>query len=107
MRKKRKSYKFTEKKHSKRGVISFLMASLILAIYSGFIYQSYKGGGNVSAYYGGFGVMTMCVSFVTLVISATSLKEEDSFQLFPRLSLGVSILSVICWTGTYIMGFIM
>ena len=82
------------------------MACLILAIYGVFIYRSYKGGGNISIYYGGFGVMVMLVSFVTLIISATSLKEEDSFQLFPRLSLGLSIVSVICWTGTYIMGFI-
>ena len=35
---------------------------------------------------------------------ADSLKEEDSFKLFPRLGLGLAIISMGCWIGTYAMG---
>ncbi len=105
MRKKQRSYKFTKKKHSIRGLISFGLASLILVTYGVFIYLSYKDGGNLSAYYGGAGVMIMLLSIFTLVIAILSLKEENSFQLFPRIATGLSLLSVICWCGTYILGF--
>ena len=35
-----------------------------------------------------------------------SLREEDSFQLFPRLGLGLTLLDMVCWIGTYIWGFL-
>lgn len=106
MRKKQRSYKFTKKKHSIRGLISFALAGLILVTYGVFIYLSYKVGGNLSAYYGGVGVMSMLMSLVTLVIAILSLREENSFRLFPRMATVLSVLSVICWCGTYILGFL-
>uniref|UniRef100_UPI00405630ED DUF6142 family protein n=1 Tax=Agathobacter sp. TaxID=2021311 RepID=UPI00405630ED len=106
MRRKKRSYKFTGKKHSIRGLVSFGMACVILVIYGIFMYLSYKGGGNLSAYYGGAGVMVMLLSFVALAVAMLSLKEENSFQLFPRMAAGLSTLSVICWCGTYILGFL-
>ena len=48
--------------------------------------------------------MAMLVSVITLVIAAGSLREEDSFKLFPRLGLGLAIISMGCWIGTYAMG---
>ena len=106
MGKKQRSYKFTKKKHSVRGLIAFWLAYMILTIYGIFIYLSYKGGGNLSVYYGGAGVLVMLASIVTLVIAILSLKEENSFQLFPRMAVGLSGLSVFCWWGTYILGII-
>ena len=32
--------------------------------------------------------------------------REDSFQLFPRLGLGLTLLDMVCWIGTYIWGFL-
>ena len=104
MGKKQRSYKFTKKKHSVRGLIAFGLACVILMIYGIFIYLSYKDGGNLSVYYGGAGVLVMLASVVTLVIAILSLKEENSFQLFPRIAVGLSGLSVFCWWGTYILG---
>ena len=106
MKKKQRSYKFTKKKHSIRGLISFGLAGLILVTYGVFIYLSYKEGGTLSAYYGGAGFMIMLLAIVALVIALFSLKEENSFQLFPRMATGLSTLSVICWFGTYILGFL-
>ena len=63
-------------------------------------------GGSLSAYYGSAGVVAMIATFVVLVIAAKSLREEDSFQLFPRLGLGLTLLDMVCWIGTYIWGFL-
>lgn len=105
-RRRRNSYKFTEKTHSKRAIISLSMAGSTLLMYLIFIYLSYKVGGNLSAYYGSFGFLAMIGAVAALVVSLPSLKEEDSFALFPRLALATSVLSTLCWIGTYISGFL-
>ena len=105
-RRKRNSYKFTEKTHSKPAIVSFSIASCSLLMYLIFIYLSYKVGGNLSAYYGSFGFLAMIGAVAALVISLPTLKEEDSFTLFPRLALVTSVLSTLCWIGTYISGFL-
>ena len=105
-RRRRNSYKFTEKTHSKRAMISLSIAGCTLLMYLIFIYLSYKVGGNLSAYYGSFGFLAMIGAVVALVLSFPTLKEEDSFALFPRLALLTSVLSTVCWIGTYISGFL-
>ena len=45
-------------------------------------------------------------TFVVLVIAGKSLREEDSFPLFPRLGLGLTLLDMVCWIGTYTWGFL-
>ena len=104
-RKRRKSYKFTEKTHSKQAMLSAVLAGVSFIMYLVFIYLSYHGGGKLSAYYGGFGFLAMIMSIVALFVALPTLKEEDSFTLFPRWALCASILSTVCWVGTYILGF--
>lgn len=105
-RKRRSSYKFTEKTHSKRAIVSAAMAGVSLIMYFVFIYLSYSVGGALSAYYGAFGFMAMMIAMVALVLSIPTLKEEDSFVLFPRVALGTSVLATVLWLGTYIQGFL-
>lgn len=105
-RRRRNRYKFTEKTHSKKGIAAFAAALVILALYIGFLTLAFYGNGNLSAYYGSAGVLAMLGAVATVVLSIQSMREEDSFQLFPRLSLIVSILASVCWIGTYIMGFL-
>lgn len=105
MSKKRRSYKFTEKTQSKRGILAFLLAAVLLAVYFWFVYKAYKDANSVSAYHGSVGVIAMLCSVVVSGLSVTTFKEEDSFQLFPRLSFAASLLAVICWVGTYVLGF--
>ena len=88
----RRGYKFTEKKHSRQGILATVLALALLVWYL--------------AYYGSAGVVAMIATFVVLVIAAKSLREEDSFQLFPRLGLGLTLLDMVCWIGTYIWGFL-
>ena len=105
MRRKRRSYKFTEKTHSKRAIVSFALAAVTLVTYFVFIYLSYKEAGQLSTYFGAFGVLAMLVAIVATVLSITTLKEEDSFALFPRMALITSVLSTLLWSGNYMQGF--
>ena len=47
----------------------------------------------------------MAGAIVTLTLSVQSMREENSFRFFPRLALIVSVLALVCWGGTYLMGF--
>ena len=106
MRRRRRSYKFTEKTHSKRAIVSFLMAGISLVTYLAFVYLSYKAAGQLSAYFGAFGVLAMLVAVVALGLSLSTLKEEDSFALFPKMALITSVLASFLWIGNYVHGFV-
>lgn len=106
MRRGRRSYKFTGKTHSKRAVAVFAVALVTLITYFVFVYLSYQAAGQLSAYYGAFGVLAMIMAVVSLGLSITTLKEEDSFALFPRLSMITSIVSTLLWIGNYVQGFV-
>ena len=107
MGKRRGAYKFTEKTHSKRGILVFAVSVLLLAVYGWFVYMAYEKADAVSAYHGSVGVIAMLASAVAFGFSITTFKEEDSFRLFPRLSFVTSLLAVVGWIGTYVLGFIL
>ncbi len=107
MRRRPSSYKFTEKSQSKKGIVSFSIAVVLVLLYLIFVFLSFQEAGNLSTYYGGVGVLAMIFSIVTLIISITSLLEEDTFKLFPRLAIGTSLLAMLLWVGTYVLGVIM
>ena len=104
MRRRRRSYKFTEKTHSKRAMVAFGLALLTLIIYVVFVYLSYQAAGQLSAYFGAFGVLTMLVAIVSVGMAVTTLKEEDSFAFFPRMATFLSVLSTLLWVGNYVQG---
>jgi hypothetical protein len=87
-------------------MLATFLAALLLLWYLLFVDLSFRHQGKLSTYYGSAGVMAMLLSVVVLVIAAGSLKEEDSFPLFPRVGLGLSLLAMICWIGTYALGFV-
>ena len=105
-RRRRRSYKFTEKRHSKMAIASSVLAVISLVCYLVFVYLSYKAGGNLSTYYGSFGVLAMLVAMVALGMSIPTIREEDSFMLFPRIALVTSLLTTLIWLGTYVGGFV-
>lgn len=105
MRRRRRSYKFTEKTHSKKAMVSFGLGVVTLLIYFIFVFLSYQAAGQLSAYYGAFGVLSMLVAIISSGLAITTLKEEDSFTLFPRMALVVSVISAILWVGNYVQGF--
>ena len=103
----RRGYKFTEKTHSKRAIWTFAGASVLLAVYGVFVYMAYKGNGGLNMYFGSVGVIAMILSLVNFGFAITTLKEEDSFMIFPRLSTVASTLAVVEWIGTYVIGFLL
>ena len=101
----RNRYKFTEKVHSKKGIVALSMAVVLLVLYVMIIYRAFSSSVRLSAYYGSAGIFSMIVSLVTFVLAIQSTMEEDSFQFFPRMAAVVSFVVSVCWIGTYVIGF--
>lgn len=102
----RRGYKFTEKKHSKQGILATVLAIALLVWYLVFVNLAFRENGTLSAYYGSAGVVAMAATLAVFAIAIKSLREEDSFRLFPRLGLFFAVLAMVCWIGTYVWGFL-
>ena len=107
IRRKHKRFQFTEKTHSKKGMLALALAAAILAVYVVFLFLAYRGAGTLSAYYGSAGIFALLGTFVALVLSIQSMREENSFHFFPGAALGVSLIDLLCWAGTYAYGFLL
>ncbi|MBR5128354.1 MAG: hypothetical protein IKU69_07980 [Roseburia sp.] len=109
MRKKRRrgNYKFTEKKQSKRGIAGFLIAAVSIGIFIYVVWNSYTHRGAGSMYLGSAGVTSMILAVVATVFSVMSLKEENSFKVFPYLGTVCSVVALVTWIALYVMGMIL
>ena len=74
-------------------------------IYS-FLNAAFRGDGNLSMYYGSAGILMLGISLADFGFAIRSLFDEESFMTFPRLAVFFSLIAVISWGGTYVVGFI-
>lgn len=103
-RRRRRSYKFTEKKQSKRGIAAFVLAVISLAVFAFVVADSYHNRGGGSMYLGSAGVASMIIGMVSFVLALKSLREENSFKLFPYMATVTSFLSTGIWIALYVVG---
>lgn len=106
-RRHRRNYKFTEKTQSKRGIIGLLLAIASIVIFFVVVNNSFHNGGNGSMYLGSAGVSSMLLAFVAFVLAVKSMKEENSFKLFPYLATVCSFVAAGVWVALYVVGFLL
>jgi len=106
MRKRRRTsnYKFTEKTHSVRGIVGLGIGALSFIIGIVLVVVSFKNKGNGSVYLGSFGVLALLLSVVAFVLSVLSIREEDSYRIFPVSAMICSTISLVGWLGVYLAG---
>lgn len=103
-RKKRNIYKFANKKHSRRGKVSLILAILSLLAGIALIVISVQRRGNANEYIGSAGLFSLMASFVSLMMGLVSL-GEDSYKLYPVLGSICSGLLFAGWVAVYVLGF--
>ncbi len=84
--------------------MALTIAGSMIVLYLIFLAAATISLGNLSTYYGSIGVLAMLVSFVTLYLGTQSRKERKSFKLYPNLAIIASIVSLVLWGGTYLLG---
>lgn len=86
-KKRRKSYKFSDKEHSKRGIISSLCAlfALIVIIVAIIVSTSMKGQGTITI--GMLAALGLLAAVAGFIIGAFSFKETDSIMRYSWIGL--------------------
>lgn len=104
-KKKRTSYKFTEETHSRQGIRSLGLAVISILIGISVVVISFQNAGNASVYVGSAGIFSLLLSFVALVMGIRSLREEESYKIFPGLGTFFSGIAFLGWLSVYMLGF--
>ena len=100
----RRPYQFTKKKHSGKGIFAFVAAAVLFAMFWILIALAFRSEGTLPAHFGSIGLLALLLTVVNLIFAMCCLGDEESFPLYPRLASIVSIVSLACWVGVYVLG---
>lgn len=102
-----RSYKFTDKHHSKGGVRSSIAAAISLVCTVIDIHGAYLAKGNAGNYMALFGVIAIVACAYGAYVGSQSFKEEECYYLFSRLGTTISMILLIFWIAVFGMGFLL
>lgn len=100
------SYIFTNKEHSRKGIMSTILGVISLVTLAYAIVTSYRRAGEIPVQYGAAAMLVMFFAFAGIVLGVVSKTERDKFYLFSYLGIGLNVLvlaviSVILYAGAY------
>lgn len=103
----KKGYKFTNKKHSPKAVMSTVFGVLSVASLVTLVYLSYLRAGQVPVNYGIAMILALVFAIVGCVLGVLAWQEREKFKVFAIIGLvlnGVALLSVsgILYAGSYL-----
>ena len=106
MERAKKGYKFTNKKHTEKGIMSTILGIISLVSVGTAVYQTYLAKGNAGSNMGIVGVMITIFSVTGLVLGYMGKNEQDKFKFFAYLGMILNVavmacISVILYAGAY------
>ena len=101
---KKRKIKFTDKKHSRNGILSTILgavsAGLLFCLLAAAYLTSGQGGKAVAV----LGLLAFFVACAGAWYGVLGRREEDSYRLFPDLGIGINGLLLVGFVMIYIMG---
>ena len=106
-RKQKKNYKFTNKRHSEKAVMSTVFGALSLISLVTVISLAYINAGEAPVNYGFSGILILIFAITGLVLGVLALQEKDQFLFFGRLGcllngLALAGISGVLYAGAYL-----
>ena len=101
---KRRSYKFTGKKHSVPAAAALVLAVIPLLLFFYTVAVSFQQGGNASEIIGGVGILAVLIAIFSLMISLKEVRKEEVFKGIPILAAVFGVLMLLGWMAVYGMG---
>lgn len=103
---KKSSYMFTNKEHTRKGIMSTILGVISLATLGYAIFMSYLRVGDIPRQYGAAAMLVMIYAFVGIGLGVVSKTERDKFYLFTYLGiilnvLALAVISAILYAGAY------
>lgn len=100
----KRSYKFTDKKHTKQGMVSTLLGVTGVALLIAGVITAYRmaeGAGSVTAL---MGFLSMAFSVIGFLLGARGFQEEDVYYFFSRIGIGLNGVLFILWVLIFVAG---
>lgn len=85
--KKKKSYRFTDKRHSDRAVMGVVLGVVSLVSLGGVVLMSYLRAGDVGARCGVAAFLAAVYSVAGLVLGLKTVQEKNYYRLVPVLAI--------------------
>lgn len=103
----KRSYMFTNRKHSQKAVMSTVFGVLCTISLVVVTVLSYSRAGDIPAGYGFTGVFAAVLSLIGLILGILAVRETDRFKLFGWLGIllnGISLamISGILYVAAYV-----
>lgn len=93
---KSRGYKFTNKKHPPKGIMSTILGIISLVSVGVAVYQTFLARGAASTNMGVVGLMVTIFSVTGLILGYISKKEYDMFLFFPYLGMILNTMALLC-----------
>ena len=100
----RRNYKFTNKRHTKTGIISSGIGLFVLLLLSGLFYLSYAKSGEIGNVAGFLGFVGMLATIVGLGMGVKGCREEERFYLFSHIGCILNGILLVIFIILYILG---
>lgn len=100
----RRKYKFTDKNRSRTGTISSILGAVSLLLLGGAFWAAYTYAGQAGKYIAVLGFLALLLSCVGLYYGVLGTREEDTWQMLPRLGFLVNGLVLAACVMIYVTG---
>lgn len=98
------NYTFTEKSHSKRGILALVLALLSIASGIAMVVISFVHKGNGSVYLGSCGILGLLLAVTSFTLAVLSVREDKSYKLYPMAGLIAGLIALVGWLAVYMVG---
>ena len=101
---KKRKIKFTDKKHSRNGILSTILGAVSAGLLFYLLTAAYLTSGQVGKAAAVLGLLAFFVACAGAWYGVLGRREEDSYRLFPDLGIGINGLLLVGFVMIYIMG---
>ena len=101
-----RKYIFTNKKESKKGIMSAVLGIIALASLFFAVYETFRNQGQALVKYGVAALFALLFALAGVVLGIMSKMEEDRFHLFSYLGIILNLMAIagigfIIYAGVY------
>ena len=102
--KRKRQYKFTDRMHSRQGMISSSLGALAFLMTVGVFAAAYMQNGQAGKLIAVFGFLALILACVGVYYGVRGLGEEDVYRLFPWLGCTVNGVLLVAFATIYVLG---
>lgn len=100
----KRSYKFTDKKHTKQGLASTAFGAAALLLLGIALWMAFRQSGAAGSIIGFLGLWSMLFSAAGFVLGTRGFREEDVYYLFSQIGVVLNGALFILWVLIFIAG---